>query len=387
MIFSGSFYTCLTSIAFVIATFLAFQKTWFSANNESTFLLKQKQYRLRSDSSSSQNQVLRLKNESTNDTLSDKRTAPYELDTTQYEIDTGKMMQNWFIAQKLLNLDDNDEYNVTKHHQHIVNWNLNSQAKSNSIYQSLDLSVNYIAKVASEEVAANLEGWVDEKKSSKKISESEPKDICRVAFVRDPLARFISGYVEFEWRFVQAQEQYRTSAADNDRKKFTFHHYSLGSKERAIAFIHDLVSFRLLDWLIALGKDEGPPPRISWFDEHVEENPWLYHRVGITHICPMAGRLRDQKFDFIGQLEYMDRDWNLMSQVCDLEEEPSPFDTSLINHITSTDPHNTKCAMRVALQEDECRLKKAVCLLLSADYEILSNHFPYTSCSLDCSNQ
>lgn len=58
------------------------------------------------------------------------------------------------------------------------------------------------------------------------------------------------------------------------------------------------------------------------------------------------------------------------------------FDPKLARDETSSDPQGTKLAMEKALADD-CNLKAAVCLLLKADYDILSSHFDYkcTGCN------
>eukprot|EP00546_Thalassionema_frauenfeldii_P018496 CAMPEP_0178899948 /NCGR_PEP_ID=MMETSP0786-20121207/3194_1 /TAXON_ID=186022 /ORGANISM="Thalassionema frauenfeldii, Strain CCMP 1798" /LENGTH=272 /DNA_ID=CAMNT_0020570883 /DNA_START=259 /DNA_END=1078 /DNA_ORIENTATION=+ len=258
-------------------------------------------------------------------------------------------------AQTLLGLDvdaqDHKRYNQIK------NWNLNSQAKSVSKFKNLSFSL--VAKVASEEIAANMKVWLQQPHSTSRK--------CAIAFVRDPLARFISGYVEFEWRFVQAGKKYKESILNSPN--YTFHNYDLGSKERAAAFISDLVAFNVIDWLHDL------PPNLAWFDNHVMESPQLFHRNAIAHICPLVGRLGGKKIDFLGQLEHISRDWKLMADHCGIDNLGS-FERGLTSHITSNDPQGTKKGMKLALEYD-CKLKTAVCLLLKADYEILSDYFHY----------
>ena len=69
----------------------------------------------------------------------------------------------------------------------------------------------------------------------------------------------------------------------------------------------------------------------------------------------------------------MSRDWALMADHCEIKNVET-FDHKLVSDITSTDPQGTQRAMQKAFADD-CNLKGAVCLLLQADYDILSNHF------------
>jgi hypothetical protein len=159
----------------------------------------------------------------------------------------------------------------------LKNWNLNSQAKSSPKFRN----VTYIgvAKAGSEEIAANLKLWRKKTSATSKV--------CTLTFVQDPLARFISGYVEFEWRFVQATERYNNSLTVPN---YTFHKYMLRSKQRATAFVRDLVSFNLIEWLHEL------PPNLGWFNkEHLQESPHLFYRSAIAHIFPLVGQLREKK--------------------------------------------------------------------------------------------
>mmetsp|Transcript_9084 Transcript_9084/g.10393 ORF Transcript_9084/g.10393 Transcript_9084/m.10393 type:complete len:103 (+) Transcript_9084:112-420(+) len=100
MTLSNIFFTCLISFTSLMATLFTLQETRFAAYNENNvFFLKPEEPRRRDDSSSSYNQSLRLNKDSTEDVQASKRIAPYELDTTQYKINTDKIVQNWRNAQ------------------------------------------------------------------------------------------------------------------------------------------------------------------------------------------------------------------------------------------------------------------------------------------------
>ena len=284
----------------------------------------------------------------------------FALDATTWNIDTNEFAKAWAQAQSQLGLaidaTDSKRFDLLKH------WNLNSQAKGDSKFGAITFIG--MAKVDSEQISTTLDEW--------KKKETSGSKTCTVAFVRDPLARFISGYVEFEWRFEDARKRYQNSLVV---PKYTFHEYKLGSEQRAAAFVRDLVSFNVMDWLHEL------PPNLNWFDEHLQENPHLFHRKAVTHICPLVGRLRGKKIDFLGQLEQMPTDWTKMADHCKMKNLET-FDHKLVRDETSTDPQGTKLAMEKAFADD-CNLRAAVCHLLKADYDILSNHFDYkcTGCN------
>jgi hypothetical protein len=77
----------------------------------------------------------------------------------------------------------------------------------------------------------------------------------------------------------------------------------------------------------------------------------------------------------------MSTDWIKMADHCKMKNLET-FDHKLVRDETSTDPQGTKLAMENAFADD-CNLRAAVCLLLKADYDILSNHFDYkcTGCN------
>ena len=283
------------------------------------------------------------------------RSAPFALDATTWNIDTQTFSQTWAEAQLQLG-PAIDATNLQRYDQ-LKNWNFNSQAKRDSEFGNITFIG--VANVDTQAISANMEKWQKNKTSA--IS-----NLCTVAFVRDPLARFISGYVEFEWRFEKARKMYNNSLVVQG---YTFHEYKLGSKQRAAAFVRDLVSFNMIEWLHEL------PPNLDWFNKHLQENPHLFHRNAIAHICPMVGRLWGKKIDFLGQLELMSRDWTLMADHCKMKNVET-FNYNLVSDSLSEDPQGTQRAMQKAFADD-CHLKAAVCILLKVDYDILSNHFDY----------
>jgi len=202
------------------------------------------------------------------------RLAPFALDATAWNIETQKFAEMWAQAQSQLGLTI-DATDLQRYDQ-LKNWNLNIQAKSSPKFGNLTFIG--IAKAGSEEIAANLKLWRKKTSATSKV--------CTLTFVQDPLARFISGYVEFEWRFVQATERYNNSLTVPN---YTFHKYMLGSKQPATAFVREIFSFNLIEWLHEL------PPNLGWFNKHLQESPHLFYRNAIAHICPLVVQLRGKK--------------------------------------------------------------------------------------------
>ena len=69
--------------------------------------------------------------------------------------------------------------------------------------------------------------------------------------------------------------------------------------------------------------------------------------------------------DFIGRLENFAVDWARMQAVCGTGHVP--YNSGLETHITSSDPMHVKPGWYAAL--GECAVRRALCRLLSPDYE------------------
>ena len=241
-------------------------------------------------------------------------------------LDPQRMVASWAEAQELLGLNrtaaENRElvlgfYNMSRgcgHYRH----------------------VRYVmmSKVASEEISGNMALWAHGERT-------DPAN-CTFTFVREPLRKFISGAVEMEWRFRQGQKL----LGDDDMGSWRFHRLPVGSRDRAVAFLKDLLEFR---WAVV--------PRA------------LGHRGGLAHVYPMFGQAATWQrlvgLDFIGRLENFAADWARMQAVCGTGHVP--YNSSLEIHITSSDPMHVKPGWYAAL--GECAVRRALCRLLSPDYE------------------
>lgn len=241
-------------------------------------------------------------------------------------LDPQRMVASWAEAQELLGLNrtaaENIElvlgfYNMSRgcgHHRH----------------------VRYVmmSKVASEEISGNMALWAHGERT-------DPAN-CTFTFVREPLKKFISGAVEMEWRFRQGQKR----RGDDDMGSWRFHRLPVGSRDRSVAFLKDLLEFK---WAVV--------PRA------------LGYRGGLAHIYPMFGQVATWQplvgLDFIGRLENFAVDWARMQAVCGTGHVP--YNSSLEIHITSSDPMHVKPGWYAAL--GECAVRRALCRLLSPDYE------------------
>ena len=192
-------------------------------------------------------------------------------------LDPQRMVASWAEAQELLGLNrtaaENIElvlgfYNMSRgcgHHRH----------------------VRYVmmSKVASEDISGNMRAWAHGERT-------DPAN-CTFTFVREPLKKFISGAVEMEWRFRQGQKR----RGDDDMGSWRFHRLPVGSRDRSVAFLKDLLEFK---WAVV--------PRA------------LGYRGGLAHIYPMFGQVATWQplvgLDFIGRLENFAVDWARMQAVC-----------------------------------------------------------------------
>ena len=158
----------------------------------------------------------------------------------------------------------------------------------------------------------------------------EARRNCTIGWVREPLGRFVSGYRELEWRFKQGLKLY----GDGDMGDLAFHKEQVGSEERVLAFLDDLLSLR---WYNKSG--EFVIPRA------------LGHRNALTHVFPFSGSLVGHRFDVVGDLATYDADAGTMEAVCEMKlPPPGPHE-----HPTSRDPQNLNASLAKALQRPKVR--------------------------------
>jgi Sulfotransferase family len=293
---------------------------------------------------------------------------PYQnrvLNLTSWSVDNTQVIQDWAMAQELVGLPVKDA--LDDHRAVLIErWNGNFATSRPDAHVQDILTYIGFPKVASEEIAANLLVWMDDYILSPANTTSQNFDHgvpCTFAFVRDPLKRFVSAYVEFEFRFERARKLFPEKST---QMNYTFHTLPLGTTERAVAFVNDILGFQVLEWLY----DSLRP-------KYFEVAPFLSHKESIEHFSPMVGQLQGHHIDFLGQLEHLSDDWILLAEQCQLSGL-GPFDASLHGHSTSQDPQNTKRAMLQAFDND-CKIREAVCLLYRADYQVLAaSPFGYT---------
>ena len=197
------------------------------------------------------------------------------------------------------------------------------------------------AKVGSESIHANLLKW---NASSVQCPDEYRSHTCGFMFVRNPIDRFVSGFVEMEWRFRQGRALYGTTDMDD---VWTFHKYPLGTRERSIHFLQDLLEFK---W-------HSVPKALE-------------HRDAFKHVYSMHGQAAHGFKMFgsdmlVGKLENFDSEWKRITSLC--PGALIPFDVSMYTHETSRDPMRVKSAM-VELTH-ELHVRRALCHVFAPDFK------------------
>jgi len=166
---------------------------------------------------------------------------------------------------------------------------------------------------------------------------------CTFTFLREPVARFIAGYNEMEWRITNSQTSVLQKCPG-----CTFTTFPLGSQERVWAFIADLLTLELL----------------------TSNGAVCGALRGAAHVFPMSGVLRHIKhLDFIGHLENIASDWLLLQEKCfhlptTLIQE---FNGTYGNHASSSDPYGTYKAAK-ELVASVAIVREAIEFLVATDY-------------------
>ena len=212
-----------------------------------------------------------------------------------------------------------------------------------------------VRKAASEAIWVNMRHWARTLNISCSVyePEAEPDDAkrCAFTFVRDPLARFASGFAELEYLFRKGQYLQRFSRGGQtdwraDFVGWEFTRHRVGTPERAAAFVRDLLALR---WL-----RPRPPPAIA---------------TGLDHVFSNVGAIkRRQRFAsscvIVGRVERFEADWPTMLDVCSrrgMQLAPFPFNQSLGSHVSSqsSGPHwctpSETCWHSSTVQQRTCR--------------------------------
>ena len=268
----------------------------------------------------------------------------------------------------------------------LLEWALTWTALDSFDTQSALLSSLYgplayvpVRKAASEAIWVNMRHWARTLNISCSVyePEAEPDDEkrCAFTFVRDPLARFASGFAELEYLFRKGQYQQRFSRGDPtdwraDFVGWEFTRHRVGTPERAAAFVRDLLALR---WL-----RPRPQPAIAGGLDHVFSNVGaIKRREWFASSCVIVGRV-----------ERLETDWPTMLDVCrrrGAQLAPFPFNQSLGSHVSSQWPSlvNSKRNM-LALVNRSAAYWQALCLILLPDYELLRKLLPYGEAYESC---
>ena len=168
---------------------------------------------------------------------------------------------------------------------------------------------------------------------------------CTVAFTRDPISHFRSGYIEMEWRFRQGLKK----IGDRDMGNMTFHQHPLGSAARVEALLRDLLS-------------------LSWYRPQPPYMPRaLAYRAALAHVLPVHGSLAGYDYDFIGDVSSMNADFAQLKRVC--LAVPQLLQLPNNTHKTSSDPWRLKSGINLAMAP-ESEGRRAFKRLFRVDYEL-----------------
>jgi hypothetical protein len=213
-----------------------------------------------------------------------------------------------------------------------------------------------IFKGGSEMIEANLRAASSLSRAFPASNAFRNDSRCWWTFVREPIGRFVSAYTEMEYRYEIGLRSRKPDRDGNsvdpaEMKDWAFTNETLGSKERASAFIKDVLSMR---WSIRVN-NAGRPASI-------------FYNGAFAHIPPMSSTTWAYKFDFVGRLErengVMETDWSCMNSVCGTD---IGFDGHLGQHLTSKDPYGTKNAMEQVIVENQ-NLRCALYMMMWPDF-------------------
>lgn len=193
-----------------------------------------------------------------------------------------------------------------------------------------------------------LRSTAKEKRTSQSFRLQDQQD-CTFAFMRDPISRFRSGYLEMETRFQEGLKEY----GDEDMVGLTFHEYPIGSVDRIRALLRDLLNLR-------------------WYRRSRPFMPMaLSHRFALSHVLPAYGSLGGYKFSFVGDADKLETGLEELRRVC-----PAKVPEGLVSkyaHSSSPDLLGLASAVDGAFQNEDIRAAHAA--LFRVDFELYEQRY------------
>jgi hypothetical protein len=267
---------------------------------------------------------------------------------------TSFLTELWGRAQAAAGLPNTAATNANE----IFNWHSQAGAGLQGAIVLNNDQMGYVRmyKCGTEMVEANLEAstlkeWTWPSSGDQPFVDDSR---CWWTLVREPIGRFISAYTEFEFRFHEGETS--GEGVDlNEMEGWSFQTLELGSKERAAAFIKDVLKV-----LWTINPHSGNHGNIG-------SPVSIFYNQAFSHMVPMSSTAWPYKFDFVGRLEreVMETEWNCMNTVCGTDVA---YDGDQGQHPTSLDPFETKAGMEAALEE-EPELNCALYMMLWPDFQ------------------
>ena len=182
----------------------------------------------------------------------------------------------------------------------------------------------------------------------------------RFTLVREPLARFVSGWMEFSYRHLL------TRSGPQLRR-------DVSTEELAEEFVGALL-------------DADPTSILTNWSRprHEVREKFHEHLIMAEHYYPMSGVLATWPVDFVGRVEELRADWAALRAAYaqrGLVNLPSYEDLELSagGHSSSRDPFGTRAGLQ-ALLHRRPDLRQAVCKLLTPDYTCFG--YPQDACGM-----
>lgn len=188
---------------------------------------------------------------------------------------------------------------------------------------------------------------------------------CIITYIRDPLARFLSGYNEHEWRLDESRQLRKSTIHRLSRRRFSggsFLERPLGNSGRFARYVHNVLSPK--DMLHVLSEDY--------------EVRHIFFMSGTLFALHMSGT--ETPIHFI-PLESLSRSLpRFLQEQCDVPQEHTPSVPYCGQHNTTKDPLGTLKAAKKAMGENTS-IARAVCYLIAMDYACFPEYLEDSLCS------
>ena len=231
---------------------------------------------------------------------------------------------------------------------------------------------------------------VDRDTECRPVSEYDPfktldPDTCIVTFVRHPFDHFVSAYNEAEHRWGELARGRRGDTMEPGDYA-PLNRNGVGTQDRALAFIGAVLELKWMGDPLTYKNARDPvdpkhgdrPPLHHPFKSLMAgpiikaDSPWS-HNVAFAHVLPQSSAVTRMRPDFVGRLESVEADWEMMQKVCNITI--GELNQGKGQHATSKDPEGSARAMR-ELIETNTYVQLVLCLLYRNDFVAFGYSFP-----------